>query len=79
MKIDAATATSGAQTSEPDSRPAADPVRRFPRPVYVAMRLEEIFTFVGQMAKERERLTVEIKASVSKADANQKYLRLRRA
>ena len=67
-------------TSEPEHKPAADPVREpIPRRLYVAMRLEEISALVGAMAKEREQATADLKAPPAAEGPNHKQLRQRRA
>ena len=50
-----------------------------PRHIYVSMRLEEISTVIGIMAKERENLTADLKAPPGNAGANLKELRQRRS
>jgi hypothetical protein len=80
MRGKSATEASHAQAPWAELDQGPDPGRQsVPRPVYVAMRLEEIATTVGVMAKERERLTVDLKSSSLASGVTQKQLRQRRA
>jgi hypothetical protein len=73
--------TSTSPTAEPEAKPepATNPSREpIPRHVYVAMRLEEISANLGEMVKEREKLTSDLSAPPGAEGPNHRQLRLRR-